>query len=157
MSGQIQMRTLILISACFGCYAPPHAPAATDAINEIALTRMAGGFGNGPAYTVTLRSDGTASYEGVVNVPMLGRYRADMDAEAFRALAEHAIRIGFWALEDEYFSEYTDLTSTVTAVVAGKRRKRLLNYGSAAPREVREFEAAIDAVAARLRWNAVDG
>ena len=157
MPGQTQMRTLLLIFACFACYAPPHAPAATDAIDEIALTRLAGGLGNGPAYSVTLRADGTASYEGMGNVPMLGRYRADIDAEAFRALAEHAIRIGFWALEDEYFREYTDLTSTVTAVVAGKQRKRLLNYGYAAPREVRDFEAAIDAVVARLRWHAVDG
>ena len=149
------MRRLILFATCLGCYAPPPAPAATEAVEEITLHRTISGLGYGAHYTVTLRSDGTASYHGLANVPMFGDYQARVDQEAFRRLVEHAIRIGFWTLEDKYRGRASDQPSTTTTLVASGRRKEVFNYGLAAPNEVREFENAIEDVARRLAWRAV--
>ncbi len=150
-------RTGIAAAISIGCYAPPPAPAGTALITTIELQRVQDGWGTRPDYTVVLRAGGSASYEGRWGVPMVGRYTARIDSAAFRALAEHAVRIGFFVLDDEYTTTMTDLPATKTTITAGSRVKRVGNYGYSGPDELRSFEDAVAEAAARLAWRSDAG
>ena len=145
-------RASIAVIVAMGCYAPPAAPASTALISAIELRRVQDGWAMQPDYTVVLRADGSAHYVGRWGVPMLGPYSARIDSAAFRKLAEHAIRVGFFAMNDEYTAGVTDASTTITTITAGNRVKRVSNYAYSGPAELRTLEDAVVLAAARLAW-----
>jgi hypothetical protein len=96
------------------CFADPP----ETAVTEIRIRREGGCLGYmttatappGPifhtgrcaGYRMTLRSDGSAEYEGVDNVPMIGKRTGRLDHDIFRRLGRLAEEIGFASWEEYY-------------------------------------------------------
>jgi hypothetical protein len=114
-----------------------------DQITEVTLERTAC-FGYCPTYKVTLRRDGTISYNGRKFVELEGTYEGT--AYGFDHLAELIISSGYFNLKDRYTIKATDLPSTITSVVRGGKRKTITNYGDTGPVELWGIEMAIDGI-----------
>jgi hypothetical protein len=129
-------------------------------------------FGTCPVYTVTVRDDGSVSYDGRSFVRVPGKYAWQIDPAMVRALADEMTRAGFFDLKKEYTAMITDMPTTYTTLSIGARTKRVKDYFDAPPK-LMELEKRIDEVsgakgyvrmnAAGLRekqksgWRATDG
>lgn len=139
-SGQDQKRTTKIVSL-------PQNPAVSESsqdqsqITEITLERTTC-FGTCPAYKVTLRSDGTITYEGRRFVEMMGVYEGR--AYGFARLAQLITSAGYFNLKDDYSRPITDNPSAITSVVRNGKRKTITNYADAGPIELWSVEMAID-------------
>lgn len=112
-----------------------------DQITEVTLERTAC-FGFCPMYKVTLRRDGTISYNGKRYVQLEGAYEGTV--YGFDRLAQLILSRGYFKLKDNYAIGATDLPSTITSVVRNGKRKTITNYGDAGPIELWGIEMAID-------------
>ena len=142
-----------LALTCYGFAATP------PNVDSITLERT---WCNGtcPIYSVTLRSDGTVTYEGEEYVKVKGRRSRKISSEQFQQLVHEIQRIDFFKLKDEYMSKdhpdgsfetVTDLPSAITTVRAGKTHKHIKNYYGG-PKSLAEFENLIDKVAGSSAW-----
>ena len=123
-----------------------------EQISEMTLERTPC-FGTCPAYRVTLRRDGTATYVGLEYVERKGTYSGKF--YGFERLAQLIEARGFFDLKDNYAINATDLPSTITSVVRAGRRKTVNNYGGAGPLELWGIEEAIDGVVSNTKWQKV--
>jgi hypothetical protein len=112
-----------------------------DQITEVTLERTAC-FGYCPIYKVTLRSNGTISYNGREYVELKGAYEGTV--YGFDRLAQLILSRGYFNLKDNYTVNATDLPSTITSVVRSGKRKTITNYGDSGPIELWGIEMAID-------------
>lgn len=128
-------------------------------ITEITVERTAC-YGTCPVYKVTLRSDGTVSYEGKEFVKAKGRRSGRISPVDFQQLARQVQHIGFFDMKDEYVSKQnpngsrsrvTDLPTTLTTVQQGKNRKTVKDYYGG-PEALRELEDLIDRVSRSETW-----
>ena len=108
-------------------------------------------FGFCPVYSVTLRDDGTVSYQGKQHVKVSGTHTWKIDPAAVRALAKEMQDAGFFALQDEYRAMVTDHPTVHTTLSAGGRTKKVTNY-VAGPQVLKDFEARIDQVAGTQKY-----
>lgn len=114
-----------------------------EQITEVTLERTAC-FGTCPSYKVTLRRDGTISYDGRRFVELQGRYEGTF--YGFDRLAQLIVARGYFNFKDNYDINATDLPSAITSVVRGGKRKTITNYGDAGPVELWGIETAIDGI-----------
>lgn len=120
-----------------------------EQITEITLERTAC-FGTCPMYKVTLKADGTFTYEGKEYVEHKGRYKGRF--YGFNRLAQLVEKYGYFSMKDDYSVSMTDLPSTITSVVRNGRRKRITNYGDSGPLELWAIEQAVDGVLANAKF-----
>jgi hypothetical protein len=102
-------------------------------------------FGTCPVYTVTMRSDGSVSYEGTQHVRVPGKHSWKIDPAAVLALAREMEAAGFFEMKDEYTASITDLPTILTTLTRGSRTKTVKDYFGGPPK-LKEIEARIDAV-----------
>lgn len=147
-----------LLTALFGALAVPqavhaqaHAQAAAP-ITEITVEHT-GCFGTCPVYKVILRQDGTATFIGTNYVTKIGTYTAYFGGFAHLARAIRARN--FDQFKSLYTRPVTDNPSVETGVVAGRRRKIVVNYADTGPQALWEIQAMIDGTAAELSWKKV--
>ena len=126
-------------------------PAAIGSITEITFERTRC-FGTCPAYKLTLRSDGSAEYEGIAFVDREGRSTAKDMGHFFERMAQLARAIDFMKFEQKYSKPVTDLPSAVTSIVVDGKRKQVINYGNSGPIELWGFEMAADGVIGQIKW-----
>lgn len=125
--------------------------AETGEVTEISFARAAC-YGRCPVYTVTLKSNGRASYEGEKYVERTGKYKASFDPAAFQKLVKLLNENEFFRLKKLYETSASDLPSTYVSVVRSKKRKTVRNYGDSGPFRLHEIETAIDEMAEKLAW-----
>jgi membrane dipeptidase len=113
-------------------------------------------FGFCPAYTVTLREDGTVTYVGTQHVKVTGTQTWKIDPAAVRALAQEMQDAGFFELQDEYRAMVTDHPTVYTSLSAGGRAKKVMDYVSG-PQKLKDLEAKIDQVAGTQKYVKGDG
>ena len=65
---------------------------------------------------MTLREDGTVTYEGTQHVKVTGKQTWKIDPAAVRALAKEMQDAGFFELQDEYRAMITDHPTTYTSL-----------------------------------------
>ena len=127
------------------------------AISEVTLERHPCNLDACPAYSLTLRRDGTATYIGERSVPRIGRHRSaaqDYRLEAdFARLAQLITAHNYLAMSDIYNpGQIVDGGTVSTSVVHNGRRKTVRNYANQGPVELYGIEMAIDGVAANIQW-----
>lgn len=125
-----------------------------DQITEVTLERTAC-FGTCPIYKVTVRRDGTISYEGKRFVQLEGSYKGT--TYGFDRLAQLISSQGYFNFKDDYSINATDLPTAITSVVSGGKRKTIRNYGDAGPVELWGIEMAIDGMLKSARLEKVKG
>ena len=108
-------------------------------------------FGFCPAYKVTIRDDGTVTYEGGQHVKVTGTQTWKIDPSAVRALAKEMEEAGYFELQNEYRAMVTDHPTTYTSLTIGSRTKKVQDY-VAGPQKLKDIEAKIDEVAGTRKY-----
>jgi len=107
-------------------------------------------FGDCPAYSVQVYSDGTVIYVGKVNVKEIGEKRFKISQETIQAVIKEFQRINYFSLKDRYDVDetgmsVTDQPTTTTSICLGGKRKRVVDYYFA-PKELVQLEDRIDSL-----------
>lgn len=111
-------------------------------------------FGSCPAYKLTMKGNGTASYEGLANVEKIGYYEATISKDDILELVKGFESIKFFELKDEYDGPVTDIpTRTVTYTLNGKTKSVMDRFQT--PQELRDLERRIDEIAEKLSWKKI--
>lgn len=141
--------------ACAPVAAPgPGEPTGSSGPATITLTRSIC-FGFCPDYTVSIKQDGSVTYEGRRFVNVEGVQTDQIDPAAVQALLARFDAVNFNALEDEYRAHVSDLPTYTLTLVRNGRTKTVVDYGgpgAGMPEAVRELEAEIDRVANTQQW-----
>ena len=138
---------LMALSACAKSPGP-----AMNSITEISIERDCSGCANGSL--LVLRSDGTATLTQVGKV-RLGTAdsasRGTLRREDFDALARLAQSKGFFEMQDSYEDpEVQDGAWVTTRVLRGTQDKRVMRREAVGPAGLKQLEAAIAALQARI-------
>lgn len=140
-----------------GCGGGSNVPAdVSDAVITMVRTAC---FGSCPDYKLTIRTDGSVTFEGRRFVAVEGFQTAQVEPEGVAALIEQFYTIDFPSLADSYECPITDLPTTVTTLSIGDTSKTVRDYGNgtgdescAAPAALVDLEERIDDVAGTARW-----
>lgn len=111
-------------------------------------------FGTCQAYTVTIMADGTARYVGRSNAPREGDHVGRVDGRTMQALYDRASAIGFFAFQDKYDGQVTDLPSTIIRVNANGKDKKVVGRVKTPP-AFKPFAAFADSLLAPVQWTKV--
>ena len=151
----ISLFCLILLAAC------QEAPAQVPADFQITL-ELSPCFGTCPVYVLSVSADGSVEYKGDSFVLAEGRQTAAVSAEEVAALYSAVRSADFFALEEGYAIEATDLPTATTTVTADGRTMTVSRYGGVcgsdldvAPERLCQVEALMEAIATANGW--VDG
>jgi hypothetical protein len=119
---------------------------------EITMQRTAC-FGFCPVYALTVRGDGTVTYDGQRFVEVEGIQTSAVSEDQLRELVRRFDEIDFFSLEDDYACLATDLPSTITSISVEGRTKTVRRCSwSDAPASLQNLENEIDEVAGSARW-----
>jgi len=115
-------------------------------------------YGNCPAYTALLRSDGIAEFCGSGNVELMGNYRATAGQQEILEIMAKLKQVDFFQFAEHYplNRNYVipDLPYTYTTVNNGSKMKRIAdNYDS--PENLQWFEKELDAFFKQLNWTKI--
>jgi Domain of unknown function (DUF6438) len=127
-------------------------------VTEISLERT-GCYGYCPMYTVTLRSNGRASYEGRANVKHVGKFSGSIPVASFEFLAKVALELGaFDRLPSDISCAITDNPTVFLALARDGERRVISHYapGRAGPASLALLEQAIDIFSDQIAWKRVN-
>ena len=124
---------------------------------SIALERRGGLFGP-PNYTVTLRRDGTAHFDGGPNAPRRGQFAGTVDLDDFGRLCFLVERFKLEKLPEDIRKRKIHGSHGWATIVRAKKvddRKQIENWeiSGCGPIELWAIQMSIDAVAQRIKWN----
>ncbi len=112
-------------------------------------------YGRCPAYSVTIRGDGSVDFNGERYVQIPGKHDARIARDAVMELVRQFESAKFFAAGDKYIAEVTDNpTYTLTLAVGGKT-KTLTDYVGeqvGMPLVITDLENAVDEAAGTERW-----
>ena len=113
-------------------------------------------YGTCPAYSVTMREDGTVTYSGQQHTRVGGDRTWTIDPAAVRALAKEMAGKGYFELKDEYSVMVTDNPTTYTTLTIGSRSKKIKDY-VAGPAILKQMQRRIDEVSDAKRYVFISG
>lgn len=134
-------------------------PEEKSGVTEISLERT-GCYGYCAMYTVTLRSDGSAAYQGRANVKHVGRFTGSLPVPVFELLAKAALELGvFDRLPSEITCPITDDSTTYLAFTREGQRRVISHYApeTTGPAALVLLEQSIDIVADQIDWKRESG
>lgn len=99
-------------------------------------------FGRCKAYRINVYRSGYATYEGRMNVEKEGMHEGWVGKDTLDLLLKEAGSVGFFALNDRYDSDVTDLPSSILRVVADGKDKRVVGRIGTPPAFTNYFEKA---------------
>lgn len=108
-----------------------------------------------PVFMVTLLGDGTVVFEGLDEVLLPGRHIDHVDPEAVDDLLADFRTVDFFALEDRYVAQVTDLWTTTLSLRVGDRVKTVVEYGGTfigMPESVIELERHLLGTTGAGKW-----
>jgi len=139
-------------------------PAFVSPISAITLQREPGMTNHPlPAYAVTLRSDGTATYIGSAFSRRISTHSATVLPAEFARLARLIEESNFVGLGSFYGPLADDISQVSVSVVSNGKRKTVVDYGTPfqskygkeAPTALKQIEQQINAIVANVKWTKV--
>ena len=131
------------------------AAAPVPKLKEITLQRTAC-YGRCPVYTLTLRADGTAIYEGEAHVARIGTYRGKFWARDLERLSGAMQGLGSDKWKKSYASGATDQSSQIVTIVTGDGKRTIREYGHVGPDGLWALQTMIDGIGASVNgWERV--
>jgi ankyrin repeat protein len=121
---------------------------------RVKFTRIPGEFGE--AYEVTIRGDGTVTFNGRWNVAVLGRHCAVIPSETVRKLLEQFRYAEFFWLHDQYSYPITHAATNLISIEFDGHKKSVEDYvgsGDGMPAAVSLLEDYILKVVDADRWS----
>ncbi|MGE0883129.1 MAG: DUF6438 domain-containing protein [Blastocatellales bacterium] len=131
---------------------PP--PAKIGEITEITLERSIC-HGECPAYKVTFRSNGSATYTGGAYSQFIGVYEADSESCPechFGQLREWLKIQKFFDLQDAYHENLIDDSRIKVTIIYNDKKKTVVSNDSRDPIELWGVAMAIDGVVSKIKW-----
>jgi membrane dipeptidase len=122
---------------------------------EIAIERTIC-YGTCPAYSVTMRGDGSVTYSGGQHTRVGGNRTWKIDPAVVRALAKEMESKGYFELKNDYEAMVTDNPTTYTTLTIGSRTKKIKDY-VAGPRELKDMQRRIDEVSGAKQYVFISG
>lgn len=124
-----------------------------DTAAAIAIERTSC-YGFCSMYTMVLHGNGTVEYQGVANVPFVGKRRGKLPIERFHYLAQLASEIGYFDLQDNYDCGVTDNPTVYTKVEQNGASKLIRHYAPeyTGPARLRAFEEVVDSAQTWIEW-----
>ena len=121
--------------------------------DSIELERQ-GCFGTCPVYKVTLRKDGSSTYEGGAFVDRQGTWLGEVDIWAYGRLCYLIDELRFRELSSSYAASWTDAeTVKLTVVRSGTTTPVTVSeYGGIGPPRLWALQLAVDATAESVKW-----
>jgi hypothetical protein len=119
-----------------------------------------GCYGNCPAYSITIHSDGRIEHNGKRHVKEMGTREGRIETDKIRALASVFAKVKFWGLAEDYSAAKckgrvcTDMATAITELsIRGvtHRVKHLYGCGSA-PKSLFDLQSHIDKSANSTQW-----
>jgi len=108
-------------------------------------------FGACPEYDITIKGDGTATYVGKRHAPRAGEYTKQLPVEETRALFDAFAAVDFFAFEEKYTSNISDLSTTFISFSHNGQSKKIEDYYGA-PDELDKLENRVEAIAKSEGW-----
>ena len=127
-------------------------PEAPPALTELRLERTRCRT-TCPAYTVTLRADGSFRYTGVYGVERSGEHTGTVEVGSLRQVLRYAEEIGFFGLEARYTSPYLDNAAAVFTAAGPDGRKTVTDYAGSGPATLWALGQLIDGLLADATWD----
>ncbi|MFZ1989916.1 MAG: DUF6438 domain-containing protein [Alphaproteobacteria bacterium] len=144
---KLKLNAILLAGvALAGCASTVDDPPSEDA--SVTLRRTVC-FGACPAYTVTLHTDGSATFDGDRFVAVMGHRDYRVDPAAVRRLVADFKAAHFFELKDEYRGNVTDLPTVRLTLTIGDNTKTVIDYAgemAGMPKAVRKLELEVDEV-----------
>jgi hypothetical protein len=123
---------------------------------SITLQRT-GCFGPCPVYTVTLRSDLSATLVAEEFLDPQGTFVGEVDLFDYGRLCYLIERIGFSSFKPRYSASWTDAaTETVTVTLTDGRQLAVSDYGGVGPVELWALMEVIDNLRTHIEWTAAE-
>jgi hypothetical protein len=121
-------------------------------ITEIGMERT-GCYGKCPAYTVIIKSDGTLRYKGEQYAKLKGEHAGKTSQWELNGLFQFIRDSGYFAMQDGYFADVTDLPTVYTYVVQDGKKKIISNYAISGPTKLWAIEQIIDKLLLEAKWD----
>lgn len=111
-------------------------------------------FGSCPVYDVTLRTDGTATWNGERFIDRLGLHQGEVGLDEYDKLTRFIARAGFFDWAPEYVTNVTDLPNYFLTVEADGQAKTVRQYGIDEPADFWVIATLVDRLAESVDWTA---
>jgi Domain of unknown function (DUF6438) len=134
-----------------GSRSPKEIASANHGITEIGIERTTC-FGECPAYTFIVKSDGSFRYKGDQYVGRTGEFKGTITVWRFDQLARFIRDSGYMDLGDLHWRLVSDHPTVYTTVVLGGKRKVVSNYVDAGPTKLWAIEQLIDDLMREAQW-----
>ena len=134
---------LLLLPLLVSC--EPKDPYRYDASDAIELKKDPC-FGFCPVYEFRIDGKGYAVFTGDRNVDKEGRWERRLTPEETNQLFQAFDESNFWAFEDEYVAEVTDLPTTWITLRLGEQQKTIKDYYGA-PEPLKDLEKMVETIA----------
>jgi len=112
-------------------------------------------FGECPVYSVSINGKGVLTYNGQNFVKVSGEHTVNLPPEATNELFKSFFDVNFWAFEDEYTDNISDLSTTWVSLTHEGRTKKIKDYYGA-PEALKELEQKVDALVKTHVWEVTD-
>ena len=115
-------------------------------------------YGKCPTYKVYIKNDGSATYEGIMNVERIGNYRSKISQEEARALKLKLEQSGILDFANEYPTDgpkIADLPTTIIDFRIGDMIKSIRDRHDAPP-NLKEMEEYIESYIENMTWEPTD-
>lgn len=128
----------------------------TDNTQEEALISMQKTrcMGACPVYKIDIYKNGKVMLDAQENLTLKGRYEAQLSEEEVNKLIEAFEGKDFFAFEDSYKSNVTDLPTTYISFNYEGKSKKIMDYYNA-PEELKELEGKVASLIDSLEWKKI--
>lgn len=148
------MKNLVLLSfvLVFTCCKSTQVPPAEEAVIIMKKTPC---MGPCPEYELMIFADRKVVIDARQHLDIKGRYISELPADRYEELINKFKESDFFAFEDEYTSNVTDLPTTFVTFRSEGREKSIMDYHGA-PEELKELEKAVHKLIVELEWEKVE-
>ena len=102
-------------------------------------------YGQCPVFTIKIDHRGNGLFKGVENTVHLGLYSFSLHKDEMTQLRSMFDSIGFFNLEDRYFSYVSDLPTVYISYISEGREKKIMDYYGA-PQDLKDLEKQIESM-----------
>lgn len=148
----IRIISLIALSITFNACKSSQVPPADKAIIILKKTPC---FGECPEYELMIFDDRKVVIDAKQHLEIEGRYISELSEDRYEALISEFKESNFFAFEDEYTSNITDLPTTFVTFRTEGKEKKIMDYHGA-PEELKELEKAVHELIVELEWEEVE-
>ena len=114
-------------------------------------------FGKCPNYEIRLYASGYATFEGIANVPIIGRFEARVDQQTVESVIGFANKINYFSLSDRYPTQGRGIEDFPLCVTFFRQEnlKKIIYNRNDAPADLVRYEKFFDTIFEGVAWERI--